>query len=166
MKRGKYQEVYNLKKSIKNISQEDLAKILGTSQSYIAKLEGGDANPTIGKIGRILARIGLRISTNYTPLESKIEEKGVWVSSVGSNEVSLTWMPLGSGVSIIRESGELPLLAAGNISMNGIINFECGAVVVSTAVGSLTEHDIDSRILFQAPPSYEKGKLIVSGGKE
>lgn len=52
------------------VTQADLANLLGTSQSYIAKLERGDANPTIGRIGELLAVLGLRLSTNTIPLIS------------------------------------------------------------------------------------------------
>ncbi|MFC2058340.1 helix-turn-helix domain-containing protein [Chloroflexota bacterium] len=45
-------------------TQVDLAKKLGTSQSYIAKLERGDANPTIGMIGKVLASMDLRLKAN------------------------------------------------------------------------------------------------------
>jgi len=43
------------------ITQIDLANRLGTNQSYIAKLERGDANPTVGRVGRVLAAMGLRL---------------------------------------------------------------------------------------------------------
>jgi len=49
-------------------TQKDLARSLGTNQSYIAKLEAGDANPTIGRIGKILATLGLRLSTKAVAL--------------------------------------------------------------------------------------------------
>ncbi len=55
---------------IASCTQTDLASSLGTSQSYIAKLEAGDANPTIGRIGKILAILGLRLSTKAVPLIS------------------------------------------------------------------------------------------------
>lgn len=55
---------------IASCTQTDLASSLGTSQSYIAKLEAGDANPTIGRIGKILASLGLRLSTKAVPLIS------------------------------------------------------------------------------------------------
>ena len=50
------------------VTQTALARELGVSQSYIAKLERGDANPTIGMAGRILAVLGLRIRTSATSL--------------------------------------------------------------------------------------------------
>jgi len=150
----------------RNISQEDLATLLGTSQSYIAKLESGDANPTIGKIGRLLASIGLRMSTNFSPLSSKIEEKGVWVGAVGSNEVSLAWIPTGSGASVAAYPGGISLMNGNDLIVGGLISFEHGAVVTSTAVGSLTGYDIGSEIIFQTTAGDEKGELIVSGGVE
>lgn len=53
------------------VTQTDLASRLGTTQSYIAKLERGDANPTIGTIGKILAVMGLRLATSVVPLVPK-----------------------------------------------------------------------------------------------
>lgn len=50
------------------LSQKELAKRLGCSQPYIAKLEGGDANPTLGKVGSMLASLGLRLRMNTVPL--------------------------------------------------------------------------------------------------
>jgi len=54
------------------VTQASLARELGTTQSYIAKLERGDANPTIGAIGKLLAVLGLCLSTNAVPLMSRI----------------------------------------------------------------------------------------------
>lgn len=65
------------------VTQADLANLLGTSQSYIAKLERGDANPTIGRIGEFLAILSLRLSTNTIPLMSSAyseTEAQVWNS--------------------------------------------------------------------------------------
>lgn len=53
---------------ISKVTQKDLANKLGTSQSYIAKLERGDANPSIGRIGRFLAVLGLRLWADVIPL--------------------------------------------------------------------------------------------------
>lgn len=52
------------------ITQDGIADKLGLSQPYIAKLEGGDANPTIGAIGSLLAVLGLRLAMNTEPLLS------------------------------------------------------------------------------------------------
>ena len=51
-----------------NLTQKELAAKLGISQPYIAKLEGGEANPTLGTIGKLLATINLRLVTGTAPL--------------------------------------------------------------------------------------------------
>ncbi len=73
------------------VTQADLANSLGTSQAYIAKLERGDANPTIGRIGELLAVLRLRLSTNTIPLTSsaysetethRVENSGFHISTL------------------------------------------------------------------------------------
>lgn len=55
-------------RSAKGLTQKELATRLGTSQSYIAKLERGDANPSVGTVGRMFAALGLRLSPELRPL--------------------------------------------------------------------------------------------------
>lgn len=50
------------------VTQQELAERFGVSQSYIAKLEGGEANPTLGTIGSLLSVLGLRLFTDAIPL--------------------------------------------------------------------------------------------------
>lgn len=52
------------------ITQKELADRLGLSQPYIAKLEGGDANPTLGTVGSLLAVLDLRLVMHAEPLLS------------------------------------------------------------------------------------------------
>jgi len=52
-----------------NLTQKSLADKLGISQPYVAKLEGGEANPTLGTIGSLLASIDLRLVTGTAPLK-------------------------------------------------------------------------------------------------
>ncbi|MFA5186782.1 MAG: helix-turn-helix transcriptional regulator [Patescibacteria group bacterium] len=52
------------------LTQQEMAHKVKVSQPYIAKLERGDANPTIGVVGGMLAAIGLRLVTNVGPLVS------------------------------------------------------------------------------------------------
>lgn len=49
-------------------SQAELAEKLGTSQAYVAKLESGEANPTIRKVGAILGAMWLRLEMRPVPL--------------------------------------------------------------------------------------------------
>jgi transcriptional regulator with XRE-family HTH domain len=60
-------------RKMKNLTQTALAKIAGVSQAYIAKLESGEANPTIGHIGAILASIWLKAEINLSPLISSFD---------------------------------------------------------------------------------------------
>jgi transcriptional regulator with XRE-family HTH domain len=51
-----------------NLTQGQLAEKLGVRQPYIAQLESGDANPTLGAAGRMLAALGLRMVITTEPL--------------------------------------------------------------------------------------------------
>src|SRR6266446_10125142 len=55
-------------RKMKKLTQIALANIAGVSQAYIAKLESGEANPTIGRIGAILASIWLKAEINLVPI--------------------------------------------------------------------------------------------------
>ena len=56
------------------MTQSALAERANVSQAYIAKLERGDANPTIGHVGRLLACMGLRLSVSVAPMETPAAE--------------------------------------------------------------------------------------------
>ena len=47
------------------LTQIELAEKMGVSQAYIAKLESGHANPSISKVGEILALLEKQIQTHY-----------------------------------------------------------------------------------------------------
>ena len=49
-------------------TQKELADRLGVSQAYIAKLSAGDANPTLGAAGRMLAALGFSLRMDIEPL--------------------------------------------------------------------------------------------------
>jgi transcriptional regulator with XRE-family HTH domain len=67
------------------LSQKELADKLGMSQPYIAKLEGGEANPTLETIGAVLAVMGLRLVTTSAPL---IPDDVEVVSTFGSTDIA------------------------------------------------------------------------------
>jgi transcriptional regulator with XRE-family HTH domain len=50
------------------ITQQELAAMAGTTQSYIAKLESGEANPTVGRIAELLALLGFRLTPTLSDL--------------------------------------------------------------------------------------------------
>ena len=51
------------------LTQSALAELAGTSQAYIAKLERGDANPTIGNIGRLYGCMWLKPTIEPAAME-------------------------------------------------------------------------------------------------
>ena len=51
------------------LTQSALAELAGTSQAYIAKLERGDANPTIGNIGKLYGCMWLKPSIDAEVME-------------------------------------------------------------------------------------------------
>ena len=52
------------------LTQIELGRKLSISQPYIAKLEKGDVNPTIGHVGGLLALVGLRLTIHTDDLIS------------------------------------------------------------------------------------------------
>lgn len=50
------------------LTQQQVADLTGVSQAYIAKLESGNANPTVGQVGAILGLLGLRAVFGLQPL--------------------------------------------------------------------------------------------------
>src|SRR4030042_521703 len=74
-----------------NLTQRSLAEKLSISQPYVAKLEGGEANPTLGTIGRLLAAINLRLVTSTAPLKPEPLRpfRFVWGSAPDANNQAL-----------------------------------------------------------------------------
>lgn len=68
-------------RKMKNLTQVALANIAGVSQAYIAKLESGEANPTIGHIGAILASMWLKAQINTVPLVAPERREGILSAS-------------------------------------------------------------------------------------
>ena len=50
------------------LTQSALAERVGVTQAYISKLESGEANPTIGHVGAILATIWVKPDVQIRPL--------------------------------------------------------------------------------------------------
>lgn len=78
------------------LTQKELANKVGVSQAYIAKLEGGEANPTLERIGSLLAVLGLSLTTDTTTL-SPYPEISFWETEP---------MPLPTGVPFITYTTE------------------------------------------------------------
>lgn len=68
-------------RSLARVSQARLAELAGVSQPYIAKLESGDANPTIGRAGELFASLWLRLTLSLVPLEPLTSIESVAIES-------------------------------------------------------------------------------------
>lgn len=55
-------------RKVVGITQQELAAMADTTQSYIAKLESGKANPTVGRIAELLALLGFRLTSTLSDL--------------------------------------------------------------------------------------------------
>lgn len=62
---------------LSKLTQKELSEKLDISQPYIAKLEQGEANPTLGKIGEIFAAMGYRLIINFELFNQAPMEKHI-----------------------------------------------------------------------------------------
>ena len=74
-----------------NMTQSALAELVGTSQAYIARLERGDANPTIGNIGRLFACMWLKPAIEPTPMEPFTSIESVMIQNLSDSEASVDY---------------------------------------------------------------------------
>lgn len=51
----------------KKISQEELAKRMGTGQAVISRLENANAKPSLSLIKRLADALGLKVEIHFTP---------------------------------------------------------------------------------------------------
>ena len=70
LKRARYlkaaMELKKLRKELK-ISQEELARKMGTGQAVISRLEGANASPSLSLIKRLANALGLKVELRFTP---------------------------------------------------------------------------------------------------
>lgn len=76
-----------------NLTQKSLADKLSISQPYVAKLESGEANPTLGRIGSLLAAIDLRLVTGTAPLKPEPIPSSVGLVVMGAGDAVLYFQP-------------------------------------------------------------------------
>ncbi len=78
-------------REVMNMTQAALAERAGTSQAYIARLEKGDANPTIGNIGRLFACMWLKPSIEPTPMEPFESLESIVIENLSASEASVDY---------------------------------------------------------------------------
>ena len=80
-----------------DLTQQQLAEQLGVSQAYVARLESGLANPTVGKVGSIFASLWKRPSISLDSLVRQKEQ----IASL-PNGLSVTQLPRGERPGLLR----------------------------------------------------------------
>ena len=78
-------------REVMDMTQSALAERAGTSQAYIARLERGDANPTIGNIGRLLACMWLKPSIAPIPMEPFPSIESAFIESRRASEANIEY---------------------------------------------------------------------------
>ena len=78
-------------REVTSMTQAALAERAGTSQAYIARLERGDANPTIGNIGRLFACMWLKPNIEPTPLEPFESLESIVIENLSTSEASVDY---------------------------------------------------------------------------
>ena len=66
-------------RALAGVTQVGLAERAGVSQAYVAKLERGGANPTIGNIGRLLACIWMKPAIQAVPLDPSKSVESIYI---------------------------------------------------------------------------------------
>jgi transcriptional regulator with XRE-family HTH domain len=61
----------------KGITRQELAAMAGFAESYIARLESGEANPPVGRIGELLALLGFCLAPDLADLNPYAENEAV-----------------------------------------------------------------------------------------
>ena len=66
-------------RALAGVTQLGLAERAGVSQAYVAKLEQGGANPTIGNIGRLFACIWMKPAIQAVPLDPSKSMESIYI---------------------------------------------------------------------------------------
>ena len=66
-------------RALAGVTQRGLAERAGVSQAYVAKLEQGGANPTIGNIGRLFAYIWMKPAIQPVPLDPGKSMESIYI---------------------------------------------------------------------------------------
>ena len=110
--RAKYELAFAIAEARRDLglTQQDLATAAGVTQPYIAKLERGDANPTIGHIGGITGAIWLKLLLRFEPLtilgggtpqiggpgpsafEDQITDHALAIVGAGESRIQMSWL--------------------------------------------------------------------------
>ena len=52
----------------RHLTQAEFADMLGVSYAYVVRLESGNANPSLGRVGALFATLGVQLCISFTPI--------------------------------------------------------------------------------------------------
>ena len=127
------EEIGKMRKNL-GISQKELARTCGVSQSYIARMEKGSINPTYDKIRKIYDYLSVfsRKAESFDLIASKIMSKSVITCHFND--------PIISALNTMREKGysQLPVVNGENKIMGTITEADVNEILLKgTPIDSL-----------------------------
>ena len=127
------EEIWKMRKNL-GISQKELARTCGVSQSYIARMEKGSINPTYDKIRKIYDYLSVfsRKAESFDLIASKIMSKSVITCHLND--------PIISALNTMREKGysQLPVVNGENKIMGTITEADVNEILLKgTPIESL-----------------------------
>lgn len=84
------QNAYHLRQH-RGMKQGDVAAAMGTSQSAIARIEGGDENITLSTLKRLITALRGRLHLSFPPEEDDLTLPYVWWRPRESDSSTSTW---------------------------------------------------------------------------
>ena len=112
------------------LTQQQLAGVLGRTQPYIARLEGGEANPTLAAIGRMLAALDLRIVIETMPIRPELQTVPVVVYVAAGVSPDITFVNASGDVGYAEVKSAHKIMTQDWITVTGRPTF--GVQVAST----------------------------------
>ena len=127
------EEIWKMRKNL-GISQKELARTCGVSQSYIARMEKGSINPTYDKIRKIYDYLSVfsKKAESFDLIASKIMSKSVITCHLND--------PIISALNTMREKGysQLPVVNGENKIMGTITEADVNEILLKgTPIESL-----------------------------
>jgi predicted transcriptional regulator len=149
------EELRKMRKSL-GISQKELARISGVSQSYIARLEKGEINPAYDKVRKIFEYLN---SSGNRARDIDIKAELIMTKDVDTCEMNDSII---SALNKMREKGysQLPVVTSdkriiGTITESGINDM----LIKGTSIESL-KHLIIKKVMGNVMPQLDKNSPI------
>jgi predicted transcriptional regulator len=150
--------IEELRKMRKNlgISQKELAKISGVSQSYIARLEKGSINPTYDKVRKIfeyLNKTGQK-ATGIDIVAGRIMTKSIITCNPSDSIIS--------ALNTMREKGysQLPVVTQDGKVIGAVTESDINDLLIKGATIESLKHLLVRKVMGITPPQVDKSSPI------